>query len=61
MTPRYVPLNQKTFENPDVKDSEGKLATRPGHILDIPVVSKYFKEDLDINGGVLFAIQKKPG
>ena len=35
-------LNQKTFENPKVRDSEGKLATRPGDILDI--VSRYFKD-----------------
>ena len=28
-------LNQKTFENPKAEDSEGKLATRPGDILDI--------------------------
>ena len=35
-------LNQKTFENPKVEDSEEKLATRPGDILDI--VSNYFKD-----------------
>ena len=35
-------LNQKTFENPKAEDSEGKLATRPGDILDI--VSTYFKD-----------------
>ena len=35
-------INQKTFEIPKAKDSEGKLASRPGDILDI--VSKYFKD-----------------
>ena len=35
-------LNQKTFENPKAEDSEGKLATRPGDILDI--VINYFKD-----------------
>ena len=35
-------LNQKTFENLKAEESEGKLATRPGDILDI--VSKYFKD-----------------
>ena len=35
-------LNQKTFENPKVENSEGKVATRPGDILDI--VSEYFKD-----------------
>ena len=35
-------LNKKTFENPEVEDSEGKLATRPGDILD--TISKYFKD-----------------
>ena len=37
-------LNQNTFENPKAEDSEGKLATRPGDILDI--VSKYLSTNL---------------
>ena len=35
-------INQKTFEIPKMEDSEGKLASRPGDILDI--VSKYFND-----------------
>ena len=35
-------FNKKTFENPKAEDSEGKLATKPGDILDI--ISKYFKD-----------------
>ena len=35
-------LNQKTFGNLKAEDSEEKLATRPGDILDI--VSKYSKD-----------------
>ena len=37
-------LNQKAFENPKVKDLEGKLTTRPGDTLDI--VSTYFKDKI---------------
>ena len=36
-------LNQNTFENPKAEDSEGKVATRSGDILDI--VSEYFKDE----------------
>ena len=54
-------LNQKTFENPRAEDSEGKLATRPGDMLDIG--SKYFKDkfvDSDQDVMPLFHEAAKP-
>ena len=37
-------LNHKTSENPKAEDSEGKVNTRPGYILDIDLICKYFKD-----------------